>query len=94
MQLIENVVALCKVEVCVLPEVVTGPLHPPEAVHDVAFVELQVSVDTPPGATVAGDALTLTVGAADGGGGGGVLAATVTVAVRETLPPAPVHCRL
>jgi hypothetical protein len=34
-----------------LPLAVRLPLHPPEAVHAVALVELQVSVDEPPEAT-------------------------------------------
>jgi hypothetical protein len=39
-----------------------GPLQPPEAVHVVAPVLLQVSVDAPPLTTLAGVALRLTVG--------------------------------
>ena len=31
-----------------LPLVASAPLQPPEAVHDVALVELHVSVDAPP----------------------------------------------
>jgi hypothetical protein len=61
------------------------PLHPPEAVHAVALVELQVSVDEPPEATLAGEALKLAVGAAG-------REFTVTAAVAAGLvPPGPVH---
>jgi hypothetical protein len=55
---------------------------PPEAVHEVALVELQVSVDVPPLAIVAGFAVSVAVG----------LGAIVTVAVAGVLvPPVPVH---
>ena len=58
------------------------PLQPPEAVQEVALVELQVSVDAPPLATVVGFAVKVTVGA-------GI---TVTVAVTTLLvPPVPVQ---
>jgi hypothetical protein len=57
------------------------PLHPPDAVHDVAFVELHVNVDAPPIATLVGFAVSDTVGAA----------ATGTLTVWLTLPPGPVH---
>jgi hypothetical protein len=50
------------------PEVACGPDQPPEAVQEVAFVELQVSVDPLPEVTELGFAETETVGAgADGG---------------------------
>jgi hypothetical protein len=53
-------------------------------VHDVALVELHVSVDAPPAATAVGLALNATVGRAF------TLAATVTAAVTAALlPPAP-----
>lgn len=51
------------------------PVHAPEAVHVVAFWELQVSVERPPAVTEVGFALNEIVGA----GGGGGLAFTVTV---------------
>jgi len=55
---------------------------PPVAVHDVALVELQVSVEDPPAATVVGFAVRVAVG-------GGAM---VTVAVDAALvPPAPVQ---
>ena len=48
---------------CALPEVALVPLHPPEAVQLVAFVELQVSVGVPLVATEVGLADRVTVGA-------------------------------
>ena len=62
------------------------PLHAPEAVHEVAFVEDQVKVDPLPLATLVGFALIETVG-------GGGLAATVTVAAWLAVPPAPVQLK-
>ena len=57
---------------------------PPVAVHEVALVELQVSVDVPPLAIVVGFATSVAVG----------MAPIVTVAVAAVLvPPAPVHVR-
>jgi len=71
-----------------LPLVANVPLQLPEAVQDVAFVELHVSVDAPPLAIAVGDAASVAVGAG-GGGGGGV---TVTLATTAVLvPPAPVQ---
>jgi hypothetical protein len=56
------------------------PLHPPEAVHAVAFVELQFKTAAAPGATVAGLAVSTTPGA------------TFTVVLAGALvPPAPVQ---
>jgi len=46
-----------------LPLVDTVPLHPPEATHDVAFVELQLMVEEPPELMLARDVLNDTVGA-------------------------------
>jgi hypothetical protein len=40
------------------------PDQPPEAVHAVAFVELQLKVDVPPLFTVLGLAVSVTVGVA------------------------------
>jgi hypothetical protein len=45
-----------------LPLVGSAPLQPPEAVHAVALVELQVSVEVPPEATVVGFAVKVAVG--------------------------------
>ena len=65
-----------------MPLAVFVPLQPPEAVHDVALVELHVSVEFPPLAIVVGLADTMTVGTG----------AMVTEAVAAVLvPPAPVH---
>jgi len=46
-----------------LPLVATVPLQAPEAVHEVAFVELQLIVELPPEAMLAGEALRDSVGA-------------------------------
>ncbi len=59
-----------------------APLQAPEAVQELALVELQVNVEVPPSATAVGFAASVTVGA-------GI---TVTVAVATLLPPpAPVQ---
>jgi hypothetical protein len=59
-----------------------APLQPPEAVHDVALVELHASVEAPPLATDVGFAVSVTVGAC----------ITVTMAVAKLLvPSAPVQ---
>jgi hypothetical protein len=58
------------------------PVQPPEAVQDVAFVELHVSVELAPLAIAVGLAVSVVVGTG----------AIVTVAVAaELVPPAPVH---
>jgi len=67
------------------PLVASLPLHPPEAVQDVALVDDQDSVELPPLAMVLGLALKLTVGAGE---------VTVTVADCAALPPAPVQVRV
>jgi hypothetical protein len=46
-----------------VPLVAFAPLQPPEAVHEVAFVELHVSVEAPPLVTVVGFAVSVTVAA-------------------------------
>jgi hypothetical protein len=67
-----------------VPLVAFAPLQPPEAAHELALVELQVSVEAPPLAIEAGFAANVTVAA-------GV---TVTVAVPILLlPPAPAHVK-
>jgi hypothetical protein len=64
------------------PLVAFVPLQPPEAVHEVALVELHVSVEAPPLAIDVGLAARLTVAAP----------AIVTVAVAIVLaPPAPLQ---
>jgi hypothetical protein len=67
------------------PLVASLPLHPPEAVQDVALVDDQDSVELPPLAMVLGLALKLTVGAGE---------VTVTLADCAALPPAPVQVRV
>ena len=69
------VVVLVSPPVDALPETALAPDHPPEAVHDVALVEDQVSVDPPPLVTDVGFAVIDAVGP-DGGGGDVVGAAT------------------
>ena len=64
------------------PLVASLPLHPPEAVQAVAFVDVQDRVELLPLAMVLGLALKLTVGAGE---------VTVTVADCAALPPAPVQ---
>lgn len=72
--------------VACVPLAPSEPVHPPEAVQAVALLELQVSIDVPPNATLMGDA----VSAATGAGGGSEL--TVTVALAAALvPPGPEH---
>jgi hypothetical protein len=73
-------VVLLSAPVDQVPLVATGPLQPPEAMHAVAFSELHVKVAMSPLATVAGDAVKVTVGA-------GV--ATITSADCEDDPPTP-----
>jgi hypothetical protein len=71
-----------------LPEVALVPVKAldPEAVHEVALADDQVSVLLEPLVIEAGLALRLTVGAA--------LVVTVTVTERLALPPAPVQVRV
>ena len=66
------------------PEVALVPDQAPEAAQELAFVEDQVSVETPPFATDGGFAASDTV--ATGGN-------TVTVADALALPPEPVQVR-
>ena len=65
-----------------VPLIASVPLHPPDAVQEVALVEDQDSVELPPFATVLGLAPKLTVGAGD---------VTVTVEDCAALPPVPVQ---
>ena len=65
-----------------MPLVPFVPLQPPVAVHAVALVELQVSVEAAPPATEVGFAVNATVGRGP----------TVTVAVATLLvPPVPLQ---
>ena len=67
------------------PLVASVPLHPPDAVQEVAWVDDQDSVELAPLATVLGLALKLTVGAGE---------VTVTVADWAALPPVPVQVKV
>ena len=67
------------------------PLQAPEAVHEVALLEDQLSVVLPPLETMVGSALIVTVGAVDPVDGA---ALTVTVAVWVVLPPVPEHVNI
>ncbi len=81
---IEKVVVCARAAVGCDPEIDLVPVQPPDAVHEVAFVEDHVKVDVPPCATWAGVAERATVGT-------GGTALTATVAVRVIEPPAPVQ---
>ncbi len=72
-----------RVPVLCVPDVPREPLHEPEAAQLVAFVVLHVNCEAEPDCTLVGDAVSVTVGAP--------AADTVTVAVRETEPPVPLH---
>jgi hypothetical protein len=61
------------------------PVQPPEAMQEVAFVLDHVRLEAEFFTTIAGDAVSVTVG---GGGGGG---STLTAAVELPLPPGPVQ---
>lgn len=61
------------------------PDQAPDAAHEVAFVEDQVSVEVPPFLTALGPTLRLTVG---------VAGFTETVADCTALPPEPVQVRV
>jgi hypothetical protein len=78
-----NVESAVSAPVDCVPLVALAPDHAPLAVHEVALVEDQVSVEAPPLATLAGVAVSVTVGTA--------APVTVTVAERLTLPPTPVQ---
>ena len=65
-----------------LPLVALAPLQPPDAVHEVALVVLQVRFDVLPLETLAGFAASVTVGS-DGGGVTGVVPVPVTGAVAD-----------
>ena len=70
-----------------LPDVGLDPLHAPEAVQDVAFVDDQDNPLVAPEATEAGFALRVTVGA-------GVALVTVTVTDFAALPALPVQVKV
>lgn len=82
-QVSEYVVFTVSAVVVSVPLTAFAPLHAPDAAHEVAFVELQVSTEVPPLATDAGLLDNVTVG--------------VTFTVTETgllTPPAPLQVRL
>jgi hypothetical protein len=84
LQVNEYDVVTVRAPVLCVPLVPLVPLQPPDAVHEVALVELHVSVEAPPLATEVGFAVNVTVGAGT----------TVTVAVTTLLvPPVPVHAK-
>jgi len=72
------------VPVDVLPLVGFVPLHPPEAVQPVAFVEFQARMAALPVPMIVGLAVSVTVGI-------GAVDVTVTVVVAVADPPAPVQ---
>lgn len=66
----EYVVSAVKAPVLWLPLLANAPVQPPEAVHAVAFVELQVNMAAAPLFTAAGEALIDAVGAGGAGATG------------------------
>lgn len=70
------------------PDVALSPDQAPEAAHELALVDDQVSVDMPPLVTAVGLALSDTVGDA---GGGDPTTTTVTDCV--AVPPLPEHVK-
>jgi len=83
-QVSSNSLVLASAPVDEVPLVATAPLQPPDAVHAVAFAEVQVNVDIPPLATVVGEADKVTVGAGE---------TTTTSADCEACPPGPVQVK-
>ncbi len=75
-------VAAVRAAVLCEPLTASVPLHPPEATHEVALVDDQVSFDAAPLATVLGAAVSVTDGA-------GVV--TEMIADCAALPPAPLQ---
>lgn len=61
-QVKENTVVIVNTPLLCVPLLVSAPLHPPEALQDVALVEVHVSVEESPAAIVVGDALIETAG--------------------------------
>jgi hypothetical protein len=83
LQLSEYVVVAVTAPVLCAPLVDLLPFQPPDAMHEVAFVELQLRVDVPPLATTDGFTVNVTVG---------MPPFTTTVAVITPLvPPAPLQ---
>ena len=67
-----------------LPFKASDPLQAPEAVHEVALLVVQVSVEVPPLATLVGFAVSDTLGA-----GGVAVTVTLAVAAAGVVPLAP-----
>jgi hypothetical protein len=67
LQLIEKVVVPTVGSMLRAPLSASGPLQPPEAAHEVAWVELQLNVAAAPAATRVGAAASDAVGTAGGG---------------------------
>jgi hypothetical protein len=65
------------------------PVQPPDAVHEVALVLLQVSVELLPLVTPVGFAVSITVGA-----GGAAVTVTIAVAVAGVVPAAPAQLKV
>jgi hypothetical protein len=80
-----NLVVAVNAGVLCVPLIASLPVHPPEAVQDVASVEDQVRVDVPPFFTVVGLAVKVTAGA-------GVV--TEIDADCTELPPPPVQLKV
>jgi len=67
---VKILLALVSAPVLAVPEVGCEPLHAPLAVHELASVEDQLRLELPPLGTLAGVAVTVSVGAGDPEGGG------------------------
>jgi hypothetical protein len=80
-----NFVVAVRAGVVCVPAAASVPLHPPEAVHEVALVVDQVNAEVAPLCTVVGLAAKVTAGA-------GVV--TDTVADCAAVPPVPVQVRV
>jgi hypothetical protein len=90
-QVNENVlVAVSAAVATFVPDTALLPDHAPDAVHEVALVELQVNFDAVPLDTVVGSAPSVSVGA----GGGVVAPDTLTVTDFVVVPPPPSHVRV
>src|ERR671931_20745 len=62
-----NAVVAIRLPVLCEPDIAFVPDHPPDAAHEVAFVEFHVSVEEEPGLMAIGFAAMLTIGAAAAG---------------------------
>ena len=82
----EYVVFAVRAPVLWVPLAANAPLHPPDAVQAVAFVELHVNVEADPLAILVGAAANVAVGVGELAG----VTSTVTD-LRAVVPPVPVH---